>query len=85
MPTYDWLKHAGIVPSETKTYSLKSIQDALAKKHGGVPFVGCNKQGELNEFWYYYTTKGPVNFAKYIPGETTTKSTCPDQVKYLPK
>ena len=37
VPTYQWLSEAGITPSSSKTYSLSSIQNALAKKHGGIP------------------------------------------------
>ncbi|EPQ31020.1 uncharacterized protein PFL1_01209 [Pseudozyma flocculosa PF-1] len=86
LPTYDWLAEAGIVPSTNTTYSLKSIQDALAKKHGGIPYIGCRK-GELNEFWYFDTVKGQLSspLAHFYPENSTTKSNCPEQVKYLPK
>jgi ribonuclease T2 len=41
-PTYDWLSHAGIHPSNTTTYSLDQVQHALKAKTGGnTPFLGC--------------------------------------------
>ena len=39
-PTYTWLEQAGITPSNTTTYMLGDIQDALAKASGAVPYVG---------------------------------------------
>lgn len=41
LPTYKWLKEANIVPSTTQNYTLAAIQGALAKKHGGIPYIGC--------------------------------------------
>ncbi len=39
VPTYDWLAAAGILPSNTTTYPLSQIQDALTKAYGAVPYV----------------------------------------------
>ncbi|PWZ03790.1 ribonuclease T2 [Testicularia cyperi] len=84
--TYAILENAGIVPSSDKTYSLVDIQTALKNAHGATPFVGCSRStGEINEFWYFYNVAGSVNFGRYRPVESTTKSTCKDTVKYLPK
>jgi ribonuclease T2 len=68
-PTYKWLKAKDIVPSNSTTYSYTAIRDVLAKKHGGVPFLGCsgprfnateagkgstdNGYTVLSEVWYY--------------------------------
>lgn len=38
-PTYDWLSAANIVPSNTTTYKLSQIQDALTKASGALPYV----------------------------------------------
>ncbi|CEH11963.1 Ribonuclease, T2 family [Ceraceosorus bombacis] len=60
LPTYDWLASASILPSSTTTYPLASIQNVLTSKHGGVPYIGCNKNGtSLSEVWYYYHTRVP--------------------------
>ncbi len=85
LPTYDILKAAGIVPDANKTYQLADVQAALKEAHGATPFVGCNKKGEMNEFWYFNFVQGSVNFGRYEPTESTTKSTCPATLKYLPK
>lgn len=85
LPTYNILESAGIVPSSTQNYTLTAVQAALKNAHGATPFVGCNKKGELNEFWYFWETYGSVNFGVYEPTESTTKSTCPASLRYLPK
>lgn len=46
LPTYDWLREAHILPTNSTkpgaTYSLSKIQRALAKKFGATPYVGCS-------------------------------------------
>lgn len=56
-PTYDFLASAGIVPSSTQNYTLAEVQQTLKKFHGATPFVGCNKNGEMNEFWYFWESE----------------------------
>lgn len=41
-PTYDWLEAAGITPSNSTTYSLSAIADALTKASGAIPYIGCS-------------------------------------------
>lgn len=41
-PTFDWLSAASIVPSNTTTYKLSQIQDALTKASGALPYVRLN-------------------------------------------
>ncbi|SPO24557.1 related to Ribonuclease Trv [Ustilago trichophora] len=84
-PTYNFLESAGILPSATKNYTLAEIQSTLKNFHGATPFVGCNKKGEMNEFWYFWNVRSTVNFGHYEPVESTTKSTCPQSLRYLPK
>lgn len=38
-PTYLWLAAAGIVPSNTTTYSLASVSAVLTKASGAEPYV----------------------------------------------
>lgn len=42
LPTFDWLEAAGIVPSNSTTYTLSQVQGALQAKFGAVPYVGCS-------------------------------------------
>lgn len=84
-PTYNFLQAANILPTTDKNYTLSEIQQTLRDAHGATPFVGCNRKGELNEFWYFWNTYGSVNFGLYEPVESTTKSTCPPSLRYLPK
>lgn len=43
-PTFDWLSAANIVPSNTTTYKLSQIQDALSKASGALPYVRLNDE-----------------------------------------
>ncbi|PSR92168.1 ribonuclease T2-like protein [Coniella lustricola] len=74
VPTYSWLAAAGIVPSNTTTYTLGDIQDTLTDKFGAVPYLACvgpqfnataagAGSGDagytvLNEVWYYHHVSG---------------------------
>jgi ribonuclease T2 len=60
LPTYDWLKAAGIVPSLTATYTLEQLQAVAIKRHGFPITWGCSSAGVLDEAWYHYLTKGPI-------------------------
>ncbi|KEF57774.1 uncharacterized protein A1O9_05694 [Exophiala aquamarina CBS 119918] len=68
-PTWEWLNEADIVPSNKTTYSLADIENALTKKSGAKPYIGCSGpryntteagQGKndtgrtvVSEVWYY--------------------------------
>lgn len=60
VPTYEWLAAAGIVPSNTTTYSLVDIQTVLTEAFGAVPYLACtgaeSADGSgytaLSEVWY---------------------------------
>lgn len=41
VPTHTWLAAAGIVPSNTTTYTLGAIQAALTEAFGAVPYLAC--------------------------------------------
>lgn len=60
VPTVSWLADANITPSKNKEYKLADIEDVLTKKHGAKPYVGCTDGSLIDEFWYYYNTKGPL-------------------------
>ena len=84
-PTYDFLASAGIVPSSEKNYTLAEVQQTLKKFHGATPFVGCNSNGEMNEFWYFWNVYSSILDGVFVPTESSTASTCPASLKYLPK
>jgi ribonuclease T2 len=53
---------AGIVPSNTTTYRLGDIQNALKLHTGGIPYLGCGNNGTvLQEVWYFYHVNGTVS------------------------
>lgn len=87
LPSYQWLKDAGIEPSSSKTYTTSAIQAALAVNRPGVQVtLGC-KSGVLNEIWYHYDIRGPLQTGEFVATDPDgTKSTCPSTgIKYLPK
>ncbi|PKS05386.1 hypothetical protein jhhlp_008761 [Lomentospora prolificans] len=86
LPSYAWLAEAGIVPSETNTYTLAEIQAALRAHHGHDVIINCNN-GELNELWYHFNVQGSIQSGKYFAVDPVgSPSTCPATgIKYLPK
>lgn len=61
-PTYDMLAAYGITPSNTTTYPLAKIQDALKAQTGALPYLGCSdKGGSLSEVWYFNHVFGTVS------------------------
>lgn len=87
LPTYDWLKAAGIPPSESQTYSLSEIQSALSAKHGASVYLGCTDDGSLDEVWYFFNVRGSLQTGEFVSTEAVgATSSCPDTgVKYAPK
>ena len=87
LPSYEWLKAAGIEPSTDKTWTSTQIQSALAAKRPGVDVtLGC-KSSALNEIWYHYDVRGSLQTGEFVPSDPDgTKSTCPQTgIRYLPK
>ncbi|KAI6370175.1 hypothetical protein MCOR25_004256 [Pyricularia grisea] len=82
-PTWQWLSSAGIVPSNTTAYSLKSIQAALTSSYGALPYIGCsgprynetaagsgsldNGRTALSEAWYYAHAYGRPQDGNTVP------------------
>ncbi|KND92985.1 Ribonuclease Le2 [Tolypocladium ophioglossoides CBS 100239] len=74
LPTFKWLSHADIKPSNKTGYTLSDVQQALTKGFSLVPFLGCsgpkynetaagkgtldNGRTVLSEVWYYYHVHG---------------------------
>jgi ribonuclease T2 len=74
LTTWDWLSDKKIVPSNSTSYTLSDIQDALKDGFGHVPYVGCsgpryntteagkgsddNGFIQLSEAWYYFHVYG---------------------------
>ena len=85
-PSYAWLRDADIVPSAVTTYDLAAIQDALQAQHG-VPVTLRCRNAALQEIWYHFDVKGPVQSGTFIATDPDgTKGNCPaESIKYLPK
>jgi len=87
LPTSYWLGDCDIMPSNERTYSWAEIALCLAQGSGGfTPFIGCTKDAELNEIWYYHHWEGGIAGGHALGADSVPKSTCPDEgIKYLPK
>lgn len=91
LPTAEWLAEAGIVPSNTTSYTLSEIQSALTKKWGAIPYLGCSgskynatKAGNgtedsgrimLDEVWYYMHVLGKPQSMTYQVVNATSPQT----------
>lgn len=50
------------MPSNTTTYRLGDIQNALKAQTGGIPYLGCGNNGTvLQEVWYFNHVGGTVS------------------------
>lgn len=85
LPTFKFLADANIVPTTEKKYRLADIEAALSKHvQGRTVRLGC-KDGALLEVWYYFKLKGSVASGSFIPSEADGKSSCPEEVYFVPK
>lgn len=86
LPTYDWLADAGIVPSETKTYSKEEILAVLKEKSDAEPYIRCDYKNALQEVWYFHHLKGSLLGENFTPIDTLTNSRCgATGIRYMPK
>ncbi|OAX83164.1 hypothetical protein ACJ72_02488 [Emergomyces africanus] len=87
LPSYDILSAAGIVPSDTRTYTLDAIQDALEKAHGRKVLVKC-RNGRFNEIWYHFNIAGSFESGNFVPADPGYRSTIQlpsNGIRYNPK
>ncbi|KAF9479700.1 ribonuclease T2 [Pholiota conissans] len=76
-PTFNMLATAGITPSNTTTYTLSQLQNAIKAQTGSIPFFGCTTNGTiLSEVWYFSHVHGTEQFGSYKTVDSTTKSSC---------
>ncbi|KAH3665556.1 hypothetical protein OGAPHI_003743 [Ogataea philodendri] len=86
LPSYKWLEDAGIVPSDTATYTKDAIAEALQSKFGRQVYFKCDSNKALNEIWYFYHLHGSVVHGDYVPMDSIPTSSCPDSgIKFVPK
>ncbi|KAF3766780.1 ribonuclease T2 [Cryphonectria parasitica EP155] len=83
VPTYKWLADAGIVPSNSTTYTLGDIQSVLTEAFGEIPYLACTGaqynstaagagSGDtgytvLDEVWYYHHVYGRPQDVRGVP------------------
>ncbi|THC99916.1 hypothetical protein EYZ11_000614 [Aspergillus tanneri] len=86
LPTYKTLADAGIVPSYSKTYTRREIEDALSNAHGAYVSLRC-RHSSLNEVWYYFNIAGSLQTGTFVPSAPDgAKTNCPFRgIRYQPK
>jgi len=86
LPTYETLATAGVLPSDSRTWTEEEIQAPLKRMHGTSVTLGC-KGKVLNEVWYYFSVRGSVQTGEFVAVEPDgAKSSCPGTgIRYLPK
>ncbi|PYH87421.1 hypothetical protein BO71DRAFT_489584 [Aspergillus ellipticus CBS 707.79] len=86
LDSYTALSNAGITPSDSETYKLSDIQDALAAIHDGyTPYIECEDDA-LSELYYYFNVKGSAIGGTYEAAEALETTKCPSEgIKYPPK
>ncbi|KAJ8597595.1 ribonuclease T2 [Rhizopogon salebrosus TDB-379] len=76
-PTYNMLAAVGILPSNTTTYTLAQITNALYSQTGAVPYLGCYGNGTiLDEVWYFHHVLGTEQYGHFKTLNSTTSSSC---------
>ena len=90
LDTYTFLKNADIVPSDSKNYTLKSVQNALSNasgRNGTLPIVDCDDSGAINQVYYYFNVRGSVQTGEFVATDADggSESNCPSSVMYPPK
>lgn len=92
LPTYGWLAAKDIVPSNSTTYSLSDVEDALSSQYGPVPYVGCTGTPynetdtgagslddggtQFSEVWYFFHSFGRPQDGQWLPTEQSGSSSC---------
>lgn len=86
LPTFEWLKEAGISPSKEKDYTKKEIEDALISRFGALPYIKCNRYNGIQEIWYFHNTRGPLISELFVPMDSIVVGDCPATgIKFYPK
>ncbi|RCK65020.1 Ribonuclease T2-like 1-B [Candida viswanathii] len=86
VPTFEWLGEAGVVPSDTETYSAEQVLGALKGKFGKDVYFKCDSSGAINEVWYYFNVRGPLLNHDFLPIDALSHTNCPSTgIKFPPK
>ncbi|WXC57155.1 hypothetical protein SNK03_003077 [Fusarium graminearum] len=85
LPTYEWLRDAGIIPSYSMLYQLSDIQEALERQHGSRVSLRCAGQ-RLHEIGYHFNVTGTLQDGYFTDsGAIGHWNDCPDLILYEPK
>ncbi|KAF4450304.1 hypothetical protein F53441_6587 [Fusarium austroafricanum] len=85
LPTYEWLRGAGIIPSYSMLYQLSDIQATLEDHHGSRVSLRCTGQ-RLQEIRYAFNVTGTLQNGFFTDsGAIGDLTDCPELVLYEPK
>ncbi|ROV96291.1 hypothetical protein VMCG_07737 [Cytospora schulzeri] len=83
LDTYSVLSDAGIVPSNSATYTSKEIISAISASFGEDPVLLCD-DSTLYQMYYGFYITGPISDENFVPAAIDGQdSTCPSSgIKY---
>ncbi|KAF9767743.1 hypothetical protein IL306_015052 [Fusarium sp. DS 682] len=85
LPTYEWLRDEGIIPSYSMLYQLSDIQATLEDHHGSRVTLRCEGQ-RLREVGYHFNVTGTLQDGFFTDsGAISDLGDCPELVLYEPK
>ncbi|CAA7264797.1 unnamed protein product [Cyclocybe aegerita] len=86
LPTYTWLANAGILPTNSQTFTLSQLTSALKSASGGfTPALDC-QSGTLNQISWYFNLRGSIIDGVFVPINSPESGSCPSSgIKYPPK
>lgn len=84
LPTYTWLKQAGITPG-SKEYELSDIISALQSAFGATPSMECDDKSTIYQVSYYFNLQGSMIDGKFDPVDAPSSNSCSSRVKYPSK
>ncbi|SCO04125.1 related to ribonucleases [Fusarium fujikuroi] len=85
LPTYEWLRDDGIIPSYSMFYRLSDIQDTLEDHHGSRVSLRCAGQ-RIRTIGYHFNVTGTLQDGVFTDsGAFGDLGDCPELVLYEPK
>ncbi|KAF8578894.1 ribonuclease T2 [Ramaria rubella] len=74
--TYQALSNADIIPSDSETYTLSSLQSAVLQSTGYIPDFVCSGS-MLSSVQFYLRAQGPLQDGVFVQSNPSRRSSCP--------
>ncbi|EIN14436.1 ribonuclease T2 [Punctularia strigosozonata HHB-11173 SS5] len=75
--TFDALQHAGVTPSDSKTYMYAELTTAVKSATGYTVDFVCTGSGKtISQIQYYLLAEGPLQHGSFVESNPTRRGTC---------